>query len=136
MKDSKVSQISLITSAQNGIIRTNKKQQKMLEFTVGRTTVMAVKMLPKKMAGAILPGNSSVEMKEFDVPKPGHGQVLIQTKATTICGSDIRCIYREHVGKGPEGYIPGMVAGHEPCGVIVEEGEGLRRFKKGDRVIV
>ncbi|MFQ7497388.1 MAG: alcohol dehydrogenase, partial [Blautia coccoides] len=66
---------------------------------------MAVKMLPKKMAGAILPGNSSVEMKEFDVPKPGHGQVLIQTKATTICGSDIRCIYREHVGKGPEGYI-------------------------------
>ena len=88
------------------------------------------------MAGAILPGNSSVEMKEFDVPKPGHGQVLIQTKATTICGSDIRCIYREHVGKGPEGYIPGMVAGHEPCGVIVEEGEGLRRFKKGDRVIV
>lgn len=97
---------------------------------------MAVKMLPKKMAGAILPGNSSVEMKEFDVPKPGHGQVLIRTKATTICGSDIRCIYREHVGKGPEGYIPGMVAGHEPCGVIVEEGEGLRRFKKGDRVIV
>ena len=70
---------------------------------------MAVKMLPKKMAGAILPGNSSVEMKEFDVPKPGHGQVFIQTKATTICGSDIRCIYREHVGKGPEGYIPGMV---------------------------
>ena len=23
-----------------------------------------------------------------------------------------------------------MVAGHEPCGVIVEEGEGLKRFKK------
>ncbi len=29
-----------------------------------------------------------------------------------------------------------MVAGHEPCGVIVAEGEGLKRFKKGDRVIV
>ena len=89
-----------------------------------------------RMRGATLPGNSTVEMKEFEIPKPGHGQVLIQTKATTICGSDIRCIYRAHVGKGPEGYIPGMVAGHEPCGVIVEEGEGLRRFKKGDRVIV
>lgn len=89
-----------------------------------------------KMMGAILPGNSTVELKEFDIPKPGHGQVLIQTKATTICGSDIRCIYREHVGKGPEGYIPGMIAGHEPCGHIVEEGEGLKRFKKGDRVIV
>ena len=40
------------------------------------------------------------------------------------------------VGKGPEGYIPGTVAGHEPCGLIVEEGEGLKRFKKGDRVII
>ncbi len=93
-------------------------------------------MEERKMMGAILPGNSTVELKEFDIPKPGHGQVLIQTKATTICGSDIRCIYREHVGKGPEGYIPGMIAGHEPCGIIVEEGEGLKRFKKGDRVIV
>ena len=82
---------------------------------------MAVKML---MKGAVLPGNSTVELKDFEIPVPGHGQVLIQTKATTICGSDIRCIYREHTGKGPEGYIPGMVAGHEPCGIIVEEATG------------
>ena len=92
--------------------------------------------MDKKILGAILPGNSTVELKEFDIPKPGHGQVLVKTKASTICGSDIRCIYRAHVGKGPEGYQPGMIAGHEPCGIIVEEGEGLKRFKKGDRVIV
>lgn len=89
-----------------------------------------------KMIGATLPGNSTVEFKEFDIPTPGHGEVLIKTMASTICGSDIRCIYREHTGKGAEGYIDGMIAGHEPCGIIVEEGEGLRRFKKGDRVIV
>ena len=88
------------------------------------------------MKGAVLPGNSTVELRDFDIPKPGYGQVLIQTKASTICGSDIRCIYREHVGKGPEAYIPGTIAGHEPCGLIVEEGEGLKRFKKGDRVTV
>ncbi len=89
-----------------------------------------------KMMGAILPGNSTVELKEFDIPSPKHGQVLIKTMASTICGSDIRCIYREHTGKGPEGYQDGMIAGHEPCGIIVEEGEGLKRFKKGDRVII
>jgi len=89
-----------------------------------------------KMKGAILPGNSTVEIKEFDIPTPGPGQVLIQTKASTICGSDIRCIYKAHTGKGAEGYIPGMIAGHEPCGIIVEEGSNLKRFKKGDRVIV
>jgi threonine dehydrogenase-like Zn-dependent dehydrogenase len=89
----------------------------------------------KKMMGVILPGDSSVAFKEFDVPTPGHGEVLIKVKSSTICGSDIRCIYREHVGKGPEGY-QNVIAGHEPCGQIVETGEGLRHFKKGDRVIV
>lgn len=89
-----------------------------------------------KMTGLILPGNSTVEFREFDIPKPGHGQVLIKTMASTICGSDIRCIYREHTGKGAEGYIPGTIAGHEPAGIIVEEGEGLKRFRKGDRVVV
>ncbi|MDD2233188.1 MAG: zinc-binding dehydrogenase [Sphaerochaetaceae bacterium] len=89
----------------------------------------------RKMTGATLPGGSKVEFKQFDIPKPGYGQVLVRTKASTICGSDIRCIYREHVGVGPEGY-QGVIAGHEPCGQIVEEGPGLKRFKKGDRVIV
>jgi len=85
--------------------------------------------------GAVLPGNSTVELKEFPIPEPGHGQVLIKTKSSTICGSDIRAIYREHAGKGPEGY-QNKIAGHEPCGQIVEEGPGLKQFKKGDRVIV
>jgi threonine dehydrogenase-like Zn-dependent dehydrogenase len=87
------------------------------------------------MIGAVLPGNSTVELKEFPIPEPGHGQVLVKTKSSTICGSDIRAIYREHLGKGPEGY-QNKIAGHEPCGQIVEEGPGLKRFKKGDRVIV
>lgn len=90
----------------------------------------------RKMVGAVLPGNSTVELRTFDIPTPGHGEVLIRVKASTICGSDIRCIYHEHLGKGPEGYQPGMIAGHEPSGQIVEVGPGCRRFKEGDRVIV
>ena len=87
------------------------------------------------MKGAYLPGNSTVVMKEVPIPKPGHGQVLVKSKSCTICGSDIRAIYREHTGKGAEGY-QNVVAGHEPCGQVVEEGPGVRRFKKGSRVIV
>ncbi|SPE42017.1 putative oxidoreductase, Zn-dependent and NAD(P)-binding [Candidatus Sulfopaludibacter sp. SbA3] len=87
------------------------------------------------MIGAYLPGNSTVELKEVAVPEPGHGEVLLRMKASTICGSDIRCIYHEHLGKGPEGY-QGVVAGHEPCGQIVRTGSGCRRFGAGDRVIV
>jgi len=87
------------------------------------------------MKGAYLPGNSTVVMKDVPVPKPGHGQVLVKTKSCTICGSDIRAIYREHTGKGAEGY-QNVVAGHEPCGQVIEEGPGIKRFKKGSRVIV
>ncbi|HEY1338028.1 MAG TPA: zinc-binding dehydrogenase [Bryobacteraceae bacterium] len=87
------------------------------------------------MTGAYLPGNSSVELKEVAVPEPGHGEVLLRMKASTICGSDIRCIYHEHLGKGPEGYQL-VIAGHEPSGQIVKAGPGCRRFGVGDRVIV
>ena len=88
-----------------------------------------------KMTGVLLPGNRQVEFKEFDVPKPGHGQVLLKMKASSICGSDIRAIYREHLGHGPEAY-QGVIGGHEPCGQIVKVGPGVKRFKEGDRVIL
>jgi threonine dehydrogenase-like Zn-dependent dehydrogenase len=89
-----------------------------------------------KMRGVILPGNSSVQFGEFDVPEPGHGQVLLKMKASSICGSDIRAIYRAHLGKGPEGYQSGMIAGHEPSGQIVKVGPGCKQIKIGDRVVV
>jgi len=92
--------------------------------------------IPRMMTGAFLPGDSTVKFQQYDVPQPGHGEVLLRMKASTICGSDIRCIYHEHLGKGPEGYQPGMIAGHEPAGQIMACGPGLRRFKAGDRVVV
>ena len=88
-----------------------------------------------RMQGAYLPGNSTVELREVAAPEPGYGEVLLRMKASTICGSDIRCIYHEHLGKGPEAY-QGVIAGHEPCGRIARIGPGCRRYKEGDRVIV
>ncbi|NLS98554.1 MAG: alcohol dehydrogenase catalytic domain-containing protein [Bacteroidales bacterium] len=91
--------------------------------------------MPKTMMAAYLPGDSTVILKEVEVPEPGHGQVLVKTKSSTICGSDIRAIYHEHLGKGPEGYQD-KIAGHEPAGLIVKCGPGMKRFKEGDRVII
>jgi threonine dehydrogenase-like Zn-dependent dehydrogenase len=87
------------------------------------------------MPGVVLPGNSTVEAVTRDVPVPGHGQVLLAMKASSICGSDIRAIYREHLGHGPEAY-QGVVAGHEPCGQVVAVGPGCKRLAEGDRVVV
>ena len=89
----------------------------------------------QNMRAAFLPGNDRVELRTLPTPHPGHGEVLIRVKASTICGSDIRCIFHQHLGKGPERY-QGVIAGHEPSGQIVEVGAGCRRFAVGDRVIV
>jgi threonine dehydrogenase-like Zn-dependent dehydrogenase len=97
--------------------------------------VMNEMQIDKTMLGAYLPGDSTTVLKEVAVPEPGHGEVLLRMKASTICGSDIRCIYHEHLGKGPEGYQD-KIAGHEPSGQIVKAGPGCRRFGVGDRVIV
>lgn len=91
--------------------------------------------LPSEMAAVRLPGNSTVEHVTLPVPRPGPGQVLLAMKASSICGSDIRAIYREHLGHGAEAY-QGVAAGHEPCGQVVAVGEGARRLAVGDRVVV
>jgi len=87
------------------------------------------------MTGVVLPGNSTVAYREQAVPAPGHGQVLVKMMASGLCGSDIRAIYREHLGTGDEAYRD-VIAGHEPCGRIVEVGAGCKRFGVGDRVVL
>ncbi len=93
-------------------------------------------MIPKTMTGAVLPGDSTVELREFDVPAPGPGQVLLRVGASSICGSDIRAIYRAHLGTGPEAYQPGTIAGHEPAGRVVQLGPDCKHLTVGDRVSV
>lgn len=87
------------------------------------------------MNGVVLPGDSTVRHIKADVPEPGPGQVLLKMKASSICGSDIRAIYRAHLGSGPEAY-QGVIAGHEPCGQVVSVGPNTKRLTPGDRVVV
>lgn len=85
--------------------------------------------------GVYLPGDRQVRIEAVADPTPGWGQVVVAMKASTICGSDLRAIYREHLGTGAEAYC-NVIAGHEPCGEIVATGPGCVRFGVGDRVIV
>jgi 2-desacetyl-2-hydroxyethyl bacteriochlorophyllide A dehydrogenase len=84
---------------------------------------------------AYLPGNRSVELREIERPSPGPGEVLVEMAASTICGSDLRAIYREHLGEGPEAY-QNVVGGHEPAGRVAEVGDGVVGLNPGDRVVV
>ncbi len=88
------------------------------------------------MPAAFLPGNSTVELRDVPLPRPGIGQVLIRMRASGICGSDIHYIYHKHLGDDPRTSYQGVVAGHEPAGEVVERGPGCRHFKAGNRVAV
>lgn len=87
------------------------------------------------MRAAFLPGGRVVEVRDVADPVPAHGQVLVAMRASTICGSDLRAIYREHLGEGPEAY-QGVIGGHEPCGEVVAVGPGVVRTRPGDRVVI
>ena len=88
------------------------------------------------MLGVYLPGDSTVDLRRIEDPAPGPGQVVIAVRASTICGSDIRAIYREHVQGDPAESYQNVVAGHEPAGQVVSLGDGVSRLQVGDRVAV
>lgn len=94
---------------------------------------------PNTMHGVFLPGDSSAEVREYPVPTPGPGELLIKMGASGICGSDIGYIYRgykTHKGLNGEPAYKGVIAGHEPAGRVVSAGEGVTRFAEGDDVII
>lgn len=84
------------------------------------------------MRGAIFVGHGKVEVHEFPKPKPTGTQVLVQMKASGLCGSDMHSYHNppEYWAKAP------IIRGHEPSGVIVEVGDGVTMVRVGDRVSV
>ena len=72
--------------------------------------------------GAADLGERQVEVVlDLPVPTPEPGEVVIQMKATGICGSDLHP-YRRPTKWHLDG---GFISGHEPCGVISEVGAGV-----------
>ncbi len=66
---------------------------------------------------------------ELPTPKPGPGEVLLQVRACAVCRTDLHVVD----GELPRPKLP-LVPGHEIVGVVTAKGEGVERFKPGDRV--
>lgn len=86
------------------------------------------------MKAIFLPGDKKVEVREVEAPQPGTGEVLIAVKASAICRSDLSLYYGNAVVGGQA--AGKNITGHEPAGVIMQVGSGVRMFKPGDRVAV
>jgi L-iditol 2-dehydrogenase len=81
------------------------------------------------MKALVLEEYNRLVYKDVADPQLATGEVLIQVKACGICGSDV------HGMDGSTGrrQTP-LIMGHEASGLIVETGEGVSRWKAGDRV--
>lgn len=78
------------------------------------------------MRVAMYYNNRDVRLEELPIPRVGAGELLIRTRASGICGSDLMEWYR--IRKAP------LVLGHEITGEIVATGEDVKDFHVGDRV--
>jgi len=91
------------------------------------------------MKAVVFHGNRQLELMDFPDPTPGPGEVVLEIKASGMCGSDLK-FYRAVGGASSLGLgdLDGpIIAGHEPCGIVAEVGEGVdpALAKVGDRVM-
>src|SRR5258708_37866610 len=80
------------------------------------------------MKGVVFLGDRKLELREFPDPAPGPRDVILEIKASGMCGSDL---HNYRAPANPGGAVTGgikreagVIAGHEPCGVVAAVGAG------------
>jgi threonine dehydrogenase-like Zn-dependent dehydrogenase len=93
------------------------------------------------MKGVVFVGGRKLEIRDFPDPTPGPRDVILEIKASGMCGSDL------HRYRAP--FTPGdtssgfkmadqpMIAGHEPCGIVAAVGAAVTKTEAwvGQRVM-
>jgi L-iditol 2-dehydrogenase len=78
------------------------------------------------MRAAVYYRNNDVRLEERPVPALQAGDLLVQMEACGLCAGETAEVYQ--LPRGPR------VIGHEPTGTVVAVGEGVTRFRIGDRI--
>ena len=83
------------------------------------------------MKAAVVHGKGDIRIEEYATPTAGAGEMIIKTKASGICATDIKTL----LGQGLPKDLP-TILGHEVVGEVFETGQGVGGFQPGDRVAV
>jgi threonine dehydrogenase-like Zn-dependent dehydrogenase len=94
----------------------------------------------KTVRGVTFLGGRQLQLMDFPDPTPGPGDVVLEIKASGMCGSDLK-FYRasgETASLGLGKVSGPVIAGHEPCGVVAAIGSAVdpRVARVGARVMV
>jgi D-arabinose 1-dehydrogenase-like Zn-dependent alcohol dehydrogenase len=92
------------------------------------------------MRGVVFTGERGLELMQFPDPAPDSHDVVIEMKASGMCGSDLHQYRRPKGGEAIGGLAAPtepVIAGHEPCGVVVAVGTGVtpKEAHSGQRVM-
>ena len=92
------------------------------------------------MRGVVFHGGRRIELMSFPDPTPGPGEVVIEMKASGMCGSDLHQYRRKPGASGiglPTNPEP-VIVGHEPAGIVAAVGPGVekRSAQVGQRVMI
>ncbi|MDL5159214.1 NAD(P)-dependent alcohol dehydrogenase [Actinomycetospora termitidis] len=83
---------------------------------------------------AVLTEPDHVVLETREVPEPGAGQVQVQVRAVSVCGSDVH--YYDHGRIGGFVMHAPLVLGHETSGVVSAVGSGVGSPAVGTRVAI
>ena len=85
------------------------------------------------MRAALLFDKGDLRVEEIPTPEIGAEEVLLEVRATAVCGTDIRMFRNGARGVSPK--TP-LVLGHELAGVVVKTGRQVRGLAEGTPVAV
>lgn len=80
------------------------------------------------MMAAVYTGQGRIEVQPVPVPEIGPGELLVRVEACGICHTDLKKVAHDLLP-------PPRIYGHETAGVVVRVGEGVTKFRPGDRVV-
>lgn len=77
-------------------------------------------------------GPNEIKYEEVMVKPPENGEIVVKIMSALTCGTDVKTFRRGHpvlIKSVPSGF------GHEFSGVVERVGDGVTKFKPGDRVV-
>lgn len=87
--------------------------------------------MTKKMQAAVVEQfKQPLVLRDWDIPTPGPGQIVVKTEACGVCHTDLHAAH----GDWPLKPEPPFIPGHEAIGRVVAVGAGVTLVKEGDRV--
>ena len=86
--------------------------------------------MPKMRVAMVEQFGRPLNLREWDIPTPGPGQILVKTEACGVCHTDVHAAGGDWPVKPTLPFIPG----HEGIGRVSAVGAGVTLVREGDRV--